>query len=63
MNEQIIDQVLNVFRRVFHNPHLEIKVADTANSIPGWDSLTHMTLINELENLLPSVPSIYDKIG
>jgi len=49
MNEQIIDQVQNVFRRVFHNSHLEIKVTDTAHSIPGWDSLTHMTLINELE--------------
>lgn len=50
MNEQIFSEVEHVFRKVFHNQKLEINAADFAGSIPGWDSLTHMTLINELED-------------
>ena len=49
MNKEVFNGVNNVFRKVFQNPRLEIKPVDAASDIPGWDSLTHMTLINELE--------------
>lgn len=38
-----------VFRKVFENNTIVITEQITANDINGWDSLTHMTLINEIE--------------
>ncbi len=49
MNEETFKQVESVFRKVFKRPDLLIRPEDTAADIAGWDSLTHMTLINELE--------------
>jgi acyl carrier protein len=49
MNDEVFKQVASVFRMVFKRPELLIRPEDTAADIAGWDSLTHMTLINELE--------------
>lgn len=50
MKEEPIQRVQLVFRKVFQDPDLVINPDYTANNIAGWDSLTHMTLIAELEN-------------
>jgi acyl carrier protein len=50
MNETLLDKIQDVFRKVFENPDLGIYPDTTANDITGWDSLTHMTLISELES-------------
>lgn len=39
-----------IFRKVFNNQSLELKDELTANDVAGWDSLTHMLLITEIEN-------------
>lgn len=38
-----------VFRRVFDDENLKIEDATTAQDVPGWDSLTHINLIIEIE--------------
>ena len=38
-----------VFRRVFDDDAIVLADATTAQDIPGWDSLTHINLIIEIE--------------
>lgn len=39
-----------VFRRVFDDESFELADTTTAQDIPGWDSLTHINLIIEIED-------------
>ena len=49
-NEQeIISKLENIFREVFVDNKLQISNATNADDIESWDSLTHMQLINEVE--------------
>ena len=49
-NEQeIISKLENIFREVFVDDKLQISNATNADDIESWDSLTHMQLINEVE--------------
>ena len=43
------ERLTRVFRDTFDDPSLQIKDDDTANSIPGWDSLMHINLIVGIE--------------
>jgi acyl carrier protein len=38
-----------VFHRVFENPDIEISDEMTAQDVPEWDSLAHISLIVEIE--------------
>ncbi|MCU4173882.1 acyl carrier protein [Carboxylicivirga sp. N1Y90] len=38
-----------LFRKVFNNDTLEVTDELTANDVENWDSLSHMLLINEVE--------------
>lgn len=38
-----------VFRQVFSQPSLDIQDDMTAADVPGWDSLTHVTLVFAIE--------------
>ncbi len=49
MQANIQVELQEVFRKVFENNSIAITEQTTANDIKGWDSLTHMTLINEIE--------------
>ena len=49
MQVNIQAELQEVFRKVFENNTISITEQTTANDINGWDSLTHMTLINEIE--------------
>jgi acyl carrier protein len=44
-----LDDLQQVFRRVFDEPDLLITPATTANDVDGWDSLSHVTLILAVE--------------
>ena len=48
-NTAVINQLTNVFRKVFNNHSLVLTNELTANDVDGWDSLTHMLLISEIE--------------
>lgn len=41
----------DVFRDVFEDDHLSINRETTAADIDGWDSLTHVTLILQVERV------------
>ena len=47
--QQIRDQLTNVFRTVFDDPSLTLQDSTTAADVEGWDSLTHIQLIVEIE--------------
>ncbi len=43
------DKLSDVFRNVFDDDELEINRNTTADDVEGWDSLTHVTLIINVE--------------
>ena len=45
----ILLEVNSVFHRVFNDNSLVILPETTADMISGWDSLSHMLLISEIE--------------
>ena len=49
-NAEIHQQLSGVFRDIFDDPALEISDSTTANDVEGWDSITHVDLINAVEN-------------
>jgi len=46
----VFERLTGIFRKVFGDDTLEISYELTANDVEGWDSLTHMLLITEVEN-------------
>ncbi len=49
---ELIDRLTNIFRTTFNNDALVITDELTADDVDGWDSLTHMILISEIEKEL-----------
>ncbi len=47
--EEVVTRVTEVFREVFNDDTLIIKDETTAADVPGWDSLRHITLMEEIE--------------
>lgn len=47
----VIDAITPVFQRVFDDPDLTLSANLTANDVPLWDSLNHIVLVVELEDL------------
>jgi acyl carrier protein len=50
MKNDLLKQIELVLKKVFHSNEISITESTTAYNIPGWDSLTHMTVISELED-------------
>ena len=49
MNPEITTSLQSVFDRIFKEPSLPISHAFSAQDIDGWDSFTHLNLIQEIE--------------
>jgi acyl carrier protein len=49
MRNDLLNQIELLLKKVFHFNEISITESTTANDIYGWDSLTHMTVIAELE--------------
>lgn len=47
----VINAITPVFQRVFNDPDLVLSANLTANDVPLWDSLNHIVLVVELEDL------------
>ena len=47
--EKIMEKLNEVFREVFDNESITVSDSTTAKDINEWDSLTHITLISEIE--------------
>jgi acyl carrier protein len=50
--KEILDKLTQIFRKQFKNESLILTDELTANDVEGWDSLSHMMLITEIENEL-----------
>lgn len=61
--EQILEKVTNVFRDVFDDETIVITDETTAKDIEDWDSLSHITLINEIEMEFDYKFSMKDVLG
>ncbi|MBF0440622.1 MAG: acyl carrier protein [Oligoflexales bacterium] len=46
---EIIDQLQNVFRRVFDDDRINISRTMTAADVEDWDSLNHVLLVTAIE--------------
>jgi len=49
---EILTKLTPIFRKQFDNETLVLTNELTANDVERWDSLSHMLLITEIENLL-----------
>jgi acyl carrier protein len=49
MEEAVQDRLTQVFQLVFDDPDLSLTPSMTAEDVPAWDSLTHITLIVAVE--------------
>ena len=61
--EEILQKVNEIFWDVFDDETLEIVEETTAADIEDWDSLTHITLISEIENEFDFSFSMKDVLG
>ena len=48
-NEEILKTLDQVFRKVLKRDNIILTETTTANDVEGWDSLTNMLLISEIE--------------
>jgi len=61
--EEILEKVNEIFWDVFDDDTLEITEETTAADIEDWDSLTHITLISEVENAFDFTFAMKDVLG
>lgn len=61
--EEILAKVNEIFWDVFDDEGIEISEETTADDIEDWDSLTHITLIAEIENEFGFKFSMKDVVG
>ena len=45
----VTDQLTEIFRKVFHDEEIVVTPELTAAEVAGWDSLSHMLMITEVE--------------
>lgn len=49
MHDQLLARLTSVFREVFDDESLEVGLGTTAKDVDGWDSLTHIRLMLNVE--------------
>lgn len=47
--KEAFERVVDICRDVFENDDLELNDESNANTVDEWDSLTHLNLINDIE--------------
>jgi acyl carrier protein len=45
----VLAEVTDILRSVFDDPALEVTLQTTADDVPCWDSLNHITIVVEAE--------------
>jgi acyl carrier protein len=48
-HDEILAQLTDIFRTVLDNDTLVLTDATTAQDVPGWDSMNHITIVVEAE--------------
>ena len=71
----IFEKLTTIFRKIFNDETIVLSKELTANDVANWDSLSHMLMIGEVENMfavkfklkelgkLDNVGSLVDLIG
>ena len=49
LDRPVLAELADIFRSVLHDPDLELTPRSTVDDIPGWDSMTHISLVVEAE--------------
>ncbi len=47
--EEVLEKVTGIIREVFEKDSIVVSETTTAADVEGWDSLTHLNLVNEIE--------------
>ena len=61
--EQILLELNEIFKEIFEDDSIELTEETTANDIEDWDSLTHITIISEVEEHFDMKIEMKDVIG
>ncbi len=61
--EEILRRVNEIFWDVFDDESIEVTEETTAADIEDWDSLTHITLISEIEDEFGFTFAMKDVLG
>lgn len=48
-NKNLYAQVSDIFKQILNNDNFELQPSDKAGEVDGWDSLTHVILIDLIE--------------
>lgn len=49
MDNNILKEITPIFARILEHNNFELTETSTTEDIDGWDSLTHMIIITEIE--------------
>ena len=49
-NDQILERLRSIFRGVFEDDELNLTPRTTSDDVPGWDSMSNITLTIEIEH-------------
>lgn len=61
--QEILDKVNEIFQEVFDDEEIVVEESTTADDIEDWDSLTHITLITEIETEFDFKFAMKDVLG
>lgn len=61
--EQIKSELKPIFTQVFRQDDIEITDTLNAEQVSGWDSLTHLTMISEVESFFGVKFKLKELIG
>ncbi|MFL1895409.1 acyl carrier protein [Aquimarina sp. 2-A2] len=50
--DKIYENVTQAFRKVLEHENFNLKDTTSADDVEGWESITHMMIITEIENQL-----------
>ncbi len=48
--EEVMEKVNEIAKDIFDDDELELTDDTVASDVDGWDSLTHLSLLNEIED-------------
>ncbi len=48
--EEVMEKLIEIAREIFDDEELELNDDTIAADVDGWDSLRHLSLMNEIEN-------------
>lgn len=61
--QKIIETVTNIFRKELNNDSIVLTPESNASEVEGWDSLTNLLIINEIETFFKIKFKLRELIG